>query len=143
MGTLIIKKYQANNPIDPRSAKWHGRLVYQDTLNTNDLCRHIAKHGTIFTSDVVKGVVEKFVNCFEELLLEGYKVKLDGLGTFYMSLTTHGADTAEEFTANNIKSVRVRFLADQSKQSEYTAKMMTQKATFRTLNDLQETDKEE
>ena len=143
MATLIIRKYQNTTTGSKAEGKWYGRLVHQDTLSTGDLCKHIAKHGTIFTSDVVKGVVEKFVNCFEELLLEGYKVKLDGLGTFYISLSTQGADTAEEFTANNIKSVRVRFLADQSKQSEYTAKMMTQKATFRTLDDLQGTSKEE
>ena len=143
MATLIIRKYQNNNQTSKSFGKWYGRLVHQDTLSTSDLCKHIAKHGTIFTSDVVKGVVEKFVNCFEELLLEGYKVKLDGLGTFYISLSTQGAETAEEFTANNINSVHVRFLADQSKQSEYTAKMMTQKATFRTLDDLQGTSKEE
>ena len=143
MATLIIRKYQNNNETLGTAGKWYGRLVHQDTLSTGDLCKHIAKHGTIFTSDVVKGVVEKFVNCFEELLLEGYKVKLDGLGTFYIAISTEGADTAEEFTANNIKSVRVRFLADQSKQSEYTTKMLTQKATFRTLDDLQGTSKEE
>ena len=48
------------------------------------------KHGTIYTSDIVKGVVEKFINCFEELLLEGNKIKLDGLGTFYLSANTEG-----------------------------------------------------
>ena len=136
MATLIIKKYRNNNMTSQNFGKWYGRLVPQKTLSTDELCNHIAKHGTVYTSDVVKGVVEKFVNCFEELLLEGYKLKLDGLGTFYISINTAPATSAEEFTANNIKAVRVKFLADQSKQSEYTTKELTQKATFRTLDDM-------
>ena len=139
MATLIIRKYQNTNMTSPNYSKWHGRLVPQKTLSTDELCDHIAKHGTIYTSDVVKGVVEKFVNCFEELLLEGYKLKLDGLGTFYLSVSTSPANSAEEFTANNIKAVRVKFLGDQSKQSEYTTKGLTKKATFCMLDDLQGT----
>lgn len=139
MATLIIRKYQNTNMTSPNYSKWHGRLVPQKTLSTDELCDHIAKHGTIYTSDVVKGVVEKFVNCFEELLLEGYKLKLDGLGTFYISVSTAPAASAEEFTVNNIKAVRVKFLGDQSKQSEYTTRGLTQKATFRTLDDMQST----
>jgi predicted histone-like DNA-binding protein len=114
-------------------------LQHEDTIGTSELCRHIAKHGSIFTSDVVKGVVEKFVNCFEELLLEGYKLKLDGLGTFYLSIKTKAAPTAEDFTAQNVKAVRVKFLADQSKESEYTTRILTQKAKFRSLTDSTDT----
>ena len=77
------------------------------------------KHGTIYTSDIVKGVVEKFINCFEELLLEGNKIKLDGLGTFYLTATTEGVADEKDFSANNVKAIHVRFLPDQSKESEY------------------------
>ena len=71
MARLIIKKYKNTNDKSAAFGKTYGRLVHQDTMNTTDLCRHMMKHGTIYTSDIVKGVVEKFINCFEELLLEG------------------------------------------------------------------------
>lgn len=142
MARLIIRKYKNNNAESASYGKWFGRLVPQGTLQTDAICRHIAKHGSIYTSDVVKGVVEKFVNCFEELLLQGYKLKLEGLGTFYLSVSTKGALKAEDFTANDIKTVHVKFLADQSKQSEYTAQMLKQKAEFCTLDDLQKESKE-
>ena len=119
MARLAIKKYKNNNSKNNGYGKTYGRLVYQDTLNTSDLCRHMMKHGTIFTSDVVKGVVEKFINCFEELLMEGNKIKLDGLGTFYLSATTEGVADEKDFSANNVKAIHVRFLPDQSKESEY------------------------
>ena len=77
------------------------------------------KHGAIYTSDIVKGVVEKFINCFEELLMEGNKIKLDGLGTFYLSINTEGVDDETKFSANNVKAIRVKFIGDQSKESEY------------------------
>ena len=133
MARLIIKKYKNTNDKSAAFGKTYGRLVHQDTMNTSDLCRHMMKHGTIYTSDIVKGVVEKFINCFEELLLEGNKIKLDGLGTFYLTATTEGVADEKDFSANNVKAIHVRFLPDQSKESEYTAKMLTSKAKFRSV----------
>jgi len=134
MGKIQIRKYQAHNSKNEAiDGKWYGRIQADETLTTNDLCKHIQKHGSIFTSDVVKGVIEKFVSCFEELLLEGNKIKLGGLGTFYLSAQTTGADSESEFTADNVKSIRMRFLADQSKESEYTAMLLTNKAKVKLL----------
>lgn len=134
MGKIQIRKYQAHNSKNPAmDGRWYGRIEAGETLTTNDLCRHIQKHGSIFTADVVKGVIEKFVSCFEELLLEGNKIKLGGLGTFYLSAQTTGADSEGEFTADHVKSIRMRFLADQSKESEYTASLLTNKAKVRML----------
>ena len=138
MAKLYYRTYQNKNSESNGYGKYYGRLVSQGTLGTDDLCRHIAKHGTIYTSDIVKGVVEKFINCFEELLLEGYKLKLDGLGTFYLAGRTEGQDTEDEFTAAAFKKVMVRFLADQSKKSEYTTRLMTSKASLANIKTLTE-----
>ena len=135
MARLIIKKYKNTNEKNNGFGKTYGRLVHQDTMNTSDLCRHMMKHGTIFTSDVVKGVVEKFIQCFEELLMEGNKIKLDGLGTFYLSINTEGVANEKDFTANNVKAIRVKFIGDQSKESEYATRMLTSKAKFRSLGE--------
>ena len=134
MAKLKIVTYKNNNSKTTAYGKTYGRLMHMDTLNTSDLCRHIMKHGTIFTPDVVKGVIERFVMCFEELLLEGNKIKLDGLGTFYLSINTEGVSDREQFTANNVKALRIKFIGDQSKESEYATKMLTSKAKFRSLS---------
>ena len=135
MARLLLKTYKNNNSKNSAYGKTYGRLVYHDTMSTSDLCRHMMKHGTIFTSDVVKGVVEKFIQCFEELLLEGNKIKLDGLGTFYLSINTEGVANEKDFTANNVKAIRMKFVGDQSKVSEYATKMLTNKARFRSLGE--------
>ena len=134
MARLTIRKYKNNNSKNNGYGKTYGRLVHMDTIDTSELCRHISKHGSIFTPDVVKGTIERFIMCFEELLLEGNKIKLDGLGTFYLTVSTEGIDDGSQFTANNVKAVRVRFLPDQGKESEYASKMLTSKAKFRSLS---------
>ena len=143
MAKLRIKKYKNTNEQSAAYGKTYGRLMLMDTLNTNDLCRHIMKHGTIFTPDVVKGVIERFVMCFEELLLEGNKIKLDGLGTFYLSVSTEGALSEEQFTASNVKAIRIKFIGDQSKESEYATKMLTNKAKFQSMGNESASESEE
>ena len=141
MAKIFYRKYQNKNRKSSAYGKTYARMVPTGTLGTDEICAHIAKHGTIYTSDIVKGVVEKFINCFEELLLEGYKLKLDGLGTFYLSVQTEGTETEDEFIPNaNIKKVRVAFLGDKAKRSEYATVVMTRKAQWRDVNDLMETE---
>ena len=136
MAKLFYKKYVNNNRENNGYGKTYARLVSMGTMGTDDICRHIAEHGTIYTSDIVKGVVEKFINCFEELLLQGYKLKLNGLGTFKLGVNTEGSEDSEEkpFTpASNIKSVRVKFLGDQSKRSDYATRVLTRKASWQDI----------
>ena len=141
MAKLLYRKYQNQNKKSNAYGKTFARMVSTGTLGTDEICDHIAKHGTIYTSDIVKGVVEKFINCFEELLLAGNKLKLNGLGTFYLSVKSEGAETEKDFNpASNIKKVRVVFLGDQAKRSEYATKVMTRKAQWRDVNDLMETE---
>ena len=126
---IYIKKYQNNNKkMTNAYGKWYGRIVHTETLNLDDLCDHIASHGTIFTADVVAGTVKKFVQCIQELLLEGKKVKLDGIGTFYLALQTTGAESLGDFSMGNVKGVRLRFLADQGGKSRYTTSVLTRQA---------------
>jgi predicted histone-like DNA-binding protein len=121
MGKLLIKKYQNNNENLPKCyKKWYGRLIHRGTLGTAELAEHIMKHGTVYTDDVVMGVTRKLMHCIAEQLADGYKVKLDGIGTLYLAISCIGADSAEEFdTSKNVKGMRVQFLADQSNSSIY------------------------
>ena len=83
--SVIIKKIQNKNENNEKTnGKWYPRVVNMGTLDVDDLCEHIQEHGSIWTDDVVVGVVKKFVKCIQELLLQSHKVKLDGLGTFYL-----------------------------------------------------------
>jgi hypothetical protein len=72
-------------------------------------------------------------------LLDSKKVKLDGLGTFYLSAQNAkgGAAKVEDFSVTkNIKGLRLRFLPDQSDSKNLTAKSLYRKASFMWAEDL-------
>ena len=96
MGTIQIKKVARKVTIGKigqerqKVEKTYGKIIYRGTLKMADMVEHIAKHGTVYTEDVVIGVITKLKNCIQEMLADGYKVKLDGIGTLYPVLTSEG-----------------------------------------------------
>ena len=134
MGKILIKKYQNKNVKNEQAYnKWFGRVVHRETIDTIGLAEHIMKHGTVYTDDVCVGLTRKLMRCMAELLADGYKVKLDGIGTLYLTVHSTGVDAPEEFsTTKNIQSVRVGFLADQSNASLYKGKAMRTQVQFTT-----------
>ena len=152
MGTIQIKKIARKVTIGKmgqerqKVEKTYGKIIYRGTLHLDDMVEHIMKHGSVYTEDVVIGVIAKLKTCMQEMLAEGYKVKLDGIGTLYPVLTSEGVDDAKEFSAqDNIVRVGVAFLADQSKKSIYKASAMRQDTTLSTrlYNELVEGDEDE
>ena len=139
MGTIQIKKIEktvTTGKIGEERQKvkrTYGKIIYRGTLSLNDMAEHIMKHGTVYTEDVVIGVITKMKSCMQEMLADGYKVKLDGIGTLYPTLTSEGVDDAKDFSAQeNIVRVGVSFLADQSRKSQYKASAMKQNTTLST-----------
>ena len=134
MGTITIKRYQNTNEKLPKCyKKWYGKVVHRGTIGTDELANHIMKHGSVYTDDVVLGVTRKLMHCIAEQLAEGYKVKLDGIGTLYLGASSTGVDSPEDFDISRcITRIGVKFLADQSKNSIFTAKMMKQNTSLTT-----------
>ena len=139
MGTIQIKKVEKKvvtgkvGENRQKVTKTYGKIIYRGTLGLNDMAEHIMKHGTVYTEDVVIGVITKLKNCIQEMLADGYKVKLDGIGTLYPVTTSSGVADAKDFNAQeNITRVGVAFLADQSKKSLYKASAMKQGTTLST-----------
>ena len=133
MGTIQIKKVEktvtTGKQGEPRQKvkKTYGKIIYRGTMSLNDMAEHIMKHGTVYTEDVVIGVITKLKSCMQEMLSDGYKVKLDGIGTLYPVLTSEGVADAKNFSAQeNVTRVGVAFLADQSRKSQYKASAMKQ-----------------
>ena len=113
--------------------KWfaHGKTI--ETLNTRKMATHIAEHGSIYTPDVVFGVLEKFRSCLLEMLLNSKRVKIDGLGIFYTTLENEkgGADKKEDFSpTKNLKALHIRFLPDQEAETNISSREFIKKAEF-------------
>ena len=139
MGTIQIKKVARKVTIGKigqerqKVEKTYGKIIYRGTLSLADMAEHIMKHGTVYTEDVVIGVITKLKSCMQEMLADGYKVKLDGIGTLYPTLTSEGVADAKDYSAQeNITRVGIAFLADQSKKSQYKAAAMKQGVSLST-----------
>ncbi len=139
MSKIIYDVYQNSNETSAAYGKFYGRIVHTETLNTRKLAKHIAEHGSVFTQDVVEGVLTKAEACIVEMLLESKKVKLEGLGTFYLMAENKkgGAPSLDKFNPKGTFSgLHIRFLPDSSSDTQLNSKDVLAKATFMWAEDL-------
>ena len=139
MAKIIYEVYQNQNEHSSAYGKWYGRVKYLESLNTRKLANHISEHGSIYTPDVVYGVLEKFRSCLLEMLLNSKKVKIEGLGTFYTTLECKkgGALTKEKFNINsNLDGLHIRFLPDQEQEQNISSRQFLKQAEFINVDSL-------
>ena len=98
---------------DIQETKAYGTAQVHEVLDMDDFCKHIADHNSPFSKGTVKGILTDAVSCLREQLLAGNKVVLGDLGAFHVELATEGADTTDEFNAQKIKEVNVRWTPGQ------------------------------
>ena len=148
MSKILYEVYQ-NDIKDSESVmygKWYARLKSIETLSIEKLAKHISEHGSVFTADVVEGVMKKFKTCLIEMLLESKKVKIAGLGTFYLTAecTKGGAEKEDEFNVNqHLAALHIRFLPDQAAEDNLSSREFIKKAEFVNVKSLLSSGKEE
>ena len=139
MAKIIYEVYQNQNEHNAAYGKWYGRVKYLESLNTRKLSNHIAEHGSIYTPDIVYGVMEKFRSCLLEMLLNSKKVKIEGLGTFYTTLECEkgGAVSKDKFNIlKNVKGLHIRFLPEQEQEQNISSREFLKQAEFINIDSL-------
>ena len=136
------------NQIDRSAAygKWFAYVKSLETLNTRKLAKHISEHGSVYTQDVVFGVLEKFRSCLLEMLLDSKKVKIDGLGTFFTTIENQkgGSATKEKFNVNtHLKALHIRFLPEQEQEMNISSREFLKQAEFINVESLLKKDDED
>ena len=139
MAKIIYEVYQNQNEHNAAFGKWYGRVKYLESLNTRKLSNHIAEHGSIYTPDIVYGVMEKFRSCLLEMLLNSKKVKIEGLGTFYTTLecVKGGAISKDKFNIlKDVKGLHIRFLPEQTTEENISSREFLKQAEFINIDNL-------
>lgn len=132
---LSVDIYQNKVRDSKMYGKWYGKAVRNATLNTRGLAAHIAQHGSLYTIDVVEGVLRKLSSCIPELVGQGVAVKVDGLGTFYPTLRNKkgGAESVEEYDVESqVDGVRMRYLPDGAQLDNITSRAFKEKCMLQT-----------
>ncbi len=126
---LKVNLRKNNNEKSDQFGKYYAELERKRTLSLKGLAKHIADHGSIFTRDVIEGVLSKLTQCVPELLSQGVPVKLDGLGTFYPTIENKKNGVSySELKAGGIdpnevvKGVHVRFQPEDSELDKITSR---------------------
>ena len=100
-----------SNPSEKNSEmKVYANAQSTEVIDIQKLAKHIQMHGSPYTRDIIVGVLTKAVDCIREQLLEGKKVNLGEMGSFYCTISSVGVDSADEFNPSaHIKGVNVRW----------------------------------
>ena len=146
MAKILYEVTENKNRFNKAYGKWFGHIKALETLNTRKLANHISEHGSIYTPDVVYGVLEKFRSCLVEMLLNSKKVKIEGLGTFYTTLenTQGGAEKKEDYNVGkHMKALHIRFLPEQEQEMNLSSREFIKQAEFINVDSLTKEEKPE
>lgn len=113
---------------DTANGKWYGRAIRVGTVDTADLAEIIQRNCSMKKSDV-QAVLTELVEVMTDKLQESYAVKINGLGTFKVGISTKGANTPAEFSvAKNVTGTHINFVPS------YTVDLSTGRRTHALLS---------
>ncbi|MGL5785285.1 MAG: HU family DNA-binding protein [Bacteroidales bacterium] len=103
---------ERENPQDRTAPKkFYASAMKRGSMGIDGLAERIADATTASRADTLL-VLTALCTQLDQLLSEGYSVKLQGLGTFRVTLNGIGADTMEEFGPHLIRKPSIRFLPE-------------------------------
>ena len=90
--------------------KYYATAQQQEYLSLDDFAQHISEHHSKYGKGDIYCIITEAVSCLREKLLEGCKISMGDLGEFSVTISSKGADYYNEFTAQKISSVNVRWI---------------------------------
>lgn len=117
MMEVSVERYQrkkyVNQEDSPKLYYIRQKAGTSKTVDIDAIAEEIQSKCALTKGDV-KHTLEAMVEQLVAVLAQGNKVKINGLGTFHMTLTCLASETEKDCTVRNIKRVNVRFVADKA-----------------------------
>ena len=119
----VLRRNTSSNP--RMAGKYYGRVWEKNLLDTRGLADHMVEHGIVRNNSKVYTILSKLQECIPELLSQGVGVKLDGLGTFYPSMTSKGVSDPTKYVAGkHITGIHIRIRPWSEKVGNLTSKAL-------------------
>ena len=141
-----INLRQNKNVKNAGYGKYYPEVDTQETLTLKGFAKHMSDHGSIYTLDIIEGVLKKITQCLPELISQGVPIRLDPLGTFLPTCSVdkplndipdmEGADPNAV-----VKGVHIRFLPYGVENDNITSRRFKEEycsLEFRNIIDTQE-----
>ena len=115
--SVLYRLYQNTNEKSSAHNKWYARSVMTNVVDTEKLAEIMQRNCTVKRSDI-KAVIEELIETMRDQLQDSKRVKLDGLGSFKLGLSSKGAEKASDFDArHHIRGVHVVFTPETTTDS--------------------------
>lgn len=112
---LGINLRQNKNARNSGYGKYYPEIDTQTTLSLRGFAKHMSDHGSIYSLDIIEGVLKKITQCLPELISQGVPVRMEPLGTFLPTCDVEkpilSIAAMENADPNEVvKGVHIRFL---------------------------------
>ena len=87
------------------------RILPQEKVSTRELAKRINKGSTLAVGETELALQQIGWNLLQ-LLRNGQTVKLNDIGTFYLTMTTASKENPEDLTHKDIKHININFKPD-------------------------------
>lgn len=99
-------------------------------VSTKQLGKALSDRSTVTLADTL-AVLSELGTVMSTFMAQGRSVKLDGLGSFRYNInaTKQGVEKEEDVSTNQIKSIRVRFVPEMTRNADKTVATRTMQPT--------------
>ena len=114
---VLVERYQRRKYVNQENSQMLYYVRQKSgtvrVMDVNKLADAIEANSSLTAGDV-KHSIEAFVEQLRLSLTQGDKVKIDGLETFHITLSSEGTEKEKDCTVRSIRRVNVRFVADKA-----------------------------
>ena len=118
-----------NNRFNKGYGKYYPEAYKPETLDLRGLIERVAFDQSVYSRDIIEGVIQRLTKVMVELLQSAQPVKWNGLGTFSPSVeSTNGGISAEALAAGNmnidqlVAGIHINFIPENSKGEKLTSR---------------------
>ena len=112
-----VKRYKRHKKIGDTTSPVYNYLRQEPgsykVITMDKIAKRMERAGALSAQDALH-TIQNFIIELKEELVEGNKVKVDGLGTFHITFACEGTEAEKDCTVKKIKRVNVRFFVDNS-----------------------------
>jgi predicted histone-like DNA-binding protein len=104
-----LKKIQRKNPQNVAESKWYLTQEKAGTVGMAEIAKEIEGRSALSLGDV-QSALSNLVELLPLFLRLGQTIKLEGFGSFHISVASEGTVTADELSVHQVKGVKLVFL---------------------------------
>ena len=97
--------------------KWFPRPVNLGTIETDQLARLVQRNCSVKRSDVVAVLIE-LSEVIQQLLRDSHRVRLDGIGSLMVGLSSDPCDTPRDFSREKLRNIHICFKPEEDLQMD-------------------------